>query len=413
MRRHLAGTLAVNLAGIALGLVTGVLTARGLEPEGRGVLIGVTLCAGVVGILVMRGLDEALIWTSSEGSPSARCARRQLQGTITVSSAVGAVAMFSLALLIQLELSPASVAAATLIALVVPLNAWTQLVFAVLRSEGLLVRWNAVRIVPQLAFAAGLVVLLAWSGVTVPLAIGALLVANVITASLAQFSLRPDPPDVGSTREAHMDRREVLAYGQGVLVANIPVLLSQRVDQLFLIVIAEPQSLGIYAVAVSMGGVLQALGISAEQLLFPKYAAHMPGSRHVLLSSAFLGVATFGAGIPLVIWSGELIELIYGSAYVGGQVAVWGLVGAAVMQNASAPLVASLKAFAALIPLRRAQFLRLGSTVVSVVPLEASLGIAGVGVAVLLGCTGALLALGFAVVNVYARSTGHPSGRTT
>src|SRR5712691_9333225 len=58
----LSSTLATNMALAALGVVTGVLSARLLHPAGEGELAAIQTWPFLLGTLAMLGLDSALIY---------------------------------------------------------------------------------------------------------------------------------------------------------------------------------------------------------------------------------------------------------------------------------------------------------------------------------------------------------------
>ncbi len=304
-----SATLVANGSLMAIGFATGVLTARGLPPSERGVFVVLVLSLGTIGTLVLAGMDETQIWRARGSRSEALRVSAILATRRRWFATSGCVAMILLALVLQRELSLGSLAVAALAAFIVPLNSLTQVRLAALRASGAFGLWNAIRCVPQAVYLIGLSLLVATDSLTVVGAVGLLVGANVLTSCAA--TLASGQPTVTSELD-HDERRRLARYGYTILLAQAPLILSQRADQFLLAILTSPHQLGLYTVAVSLGALVTALGTTTEQVLFPRIL-HGSTTAHrgpqMDAGVALLGIRCVGwcsclrdSGDPSAIW---------------------------------------------------------------------------------------------------------------
>lgn len=309
-QHDIALTLSVNMFNMAVGLLTGVLTARGLDPDDRGSLLTLTLWLGFVSAFSLTSLDDALIVTARGDASRARALRAALRHTTSLQSALATAALALIVGSISLHRGE-GLAAAGLVMLIVPLSNFARMALAVLRAEQRFGSWNLVRVVPQIVYAIGVVGLVAAQALTVLTGVASLLVANVVTTIVALMFARGGAPQ-SSSDDLVATRR----LGHRLFTGYVPAQVNLRLDQLILGAAFAPQLLGVYAVAVSIAGLLQTVGISLEQVLFPKLAARS-GTGRVLeiigVAVAFAALAALGT----VFWGHDLIRVVYGTDYVG------------------------------------------------------------------------------------------------
>lgn len=309
-RQDLALTLGVNAANMALGLVTGVLTARGLEPDDRGSLLTLTLWLGFVAAFSLTSLDDALIVTAKGDASMARGVRAALRRT---SSVQALLAMVFLALVVGgvSVHRGEGLTAAVFVVFIVPLTNMTRMGLAVLRAEQRFRAWNLIRLVPQSIYALGIVALVSAEALTVLTGVASLFAANIATTVAAWACARGEalPPPSGIVADA---RR----MGLRLFAGYVPSQMNLRLDQLILGAAFAPQLLGVYAVAVSIANMLQTIGLSLEQVLFPKLAARSGAGRLIGILGAAVAFAAIAA-LAMSFWGEEIIRIVYGSAYVG------------------------------------------------------------------------------------------------
>ena len=299
---------------MVLGVFTGVVTARVMEPDGRGLLIALTLWSATIAQFSLVGMDEATVY-SSRGSPTVavRLASR-LRTTLMWQSVVGMALTAGVCTVVALKGEGTALAPALSLVLLVPLNMYNQMRLAPLRVGQFLRLWNVLRLLPALTYASLVLGLALTQELTVSTGCIAVVLGSSTTAaacwivpgrayatSLAGAEPSPEAAEIP----------EVRSYGRNLVFANLPSIANQRLDQLLLGIAASPQVLGIYAVAVSIAGVVQMLGTTLEQVLFPRLTAGTVRSEELprVITIAVVSVTGVGLAISLIARSADLAGL--------------------------------------------------------------------------------------------------------
>lgn len=350
VRRDLAFTAAVNLTVLVMGFATGVLTARGLDTHDRGLLIALVTWSGVVGSISMLGLDEALVYGARGEVRRGNALRIALRPIAREQAAIGSIALAIVAIHLLWPLRGTSAILAILVVAIVPLNVINVLGLAPLQIKQSMNTWNLIRIVPNIVYAGGLLILVSTG--TLSLTSGLVsLVAGVALTSLvlAIRSARDrDLDQVVAAEPAPGDLAEIRRYGRRVVMASIPQQVGPRTDQLLLGIAAAPATLGIYAVSSALAGVLQTLGTSLEQVLFPKMVASRSSFRTTMMLAAAGCGACLAVSALLYIFAHPLVQNVYGNSYTGTIPALAPLLAAASVRVGAGVLAADLKARGAL-----------------------------------------------------------------
>lgn len=334
-----AHTLATNVTNMGLGVVTGILTARAMAPEGRGALVAVVIWTSTVATFAVLGLDEAVVYASSGDGSRAATLRRALRITVQRQTMIGSAIVVAANLVVLRGWDVWTVVAGVLMSLVVPLNAFNQMAMSQLRVEQHFGSWNLLRLIPAFVYALSVATLAALSGLTVMSGILGLLVGTAFTTMACAAVLRSRTPS-----PARVDTREVRAFGRRLVVANLPYLANQRLDQLMLGLLVAPAVLGIYAVAVSVAAIVQMVGVSLEQILFPRMASGAVGSDIVGKVVGLVTGTLVAASILLGYFATDLITLVYGADYASAARALQILLAGTVAAAVSLVLTAEAKA---------------------------------------------------------------------
>ena len=335
--RSLFSTFFVNVAIMGAGVITGVATARAFEPSLRGVLIAVTLWTGTVSSFSLMGLDESIVYHSRGARRQATALRRALAPSLRRQGLLAGAVLIVILAFISRSQGPAIVAACLAAVIIIPLNLYVQPVMAGLRAGEVFRVWNSLRLIPTGIYSGATVLLLVLDKLSIQAALAALVLGNVLTAvacwrvNTSRHVRDTDTVDADGVRMARK-------YGRGVVLAMLPYVANQRIDQLFLGLFIAPSFLGIYAVAVSVCAVIQMLGTTIEQVMFPRLVAGSFDRRRVpMLVTVAILTATVAGGI--LAWNARaLITFVYGPDYAAAanplrliMIGVVFLVGASVL----------------------------------------------------------------------------------
>lgn len=300
---------------LALNVLTGMITARLLGPEGRGVFAAVTLWQQLVATIAISGLGSAVIYHSRRPGLD--------PGGVAATAAVAAVASscataLAAALVIPAMMAgyPAWATAAALACLAVaPLNALHMIFKQSLAAAGAYRLYNLASVVSPALFLLALgVVSLGW-GLTPGLAIAALAGAAAVNAIwLAPVWRRAVRPGLGRLRETW---RRMKGYVWQSAGADLVIALSSSVDRLVLIPLVSGEALGLYVVAFSFSRLLLVLRPAIDAVVFPSMADRPPGEMKILHDRAFrIALVVLAAAlVSLFALDRILLGLLYGEAF--------------------------------------------------------------------------------------------------
>lgn len=311
-------TAGANAVITGLGFVTGMLSARLLGPAGRGELAAIQVFPTMVAALGVLGVTEALVYfTAREPSEGGRWFASGMALTIlsSIPFALGAYLLMPVVLRAQ---TPAVVDAARFYLLIVLLSATVGLFTFPMQGLGKIARWNIMRLLPALVWL--IVLLLAWvrNAADAPgLARSYLLGYAALALPFALMAL----PRLA--RPLHVEPRRwrpLLGYGLPTVLAFVPAMLNVRLDQMLMAAFLSPESLGLYAVAVSWSGALLRVLLQAiASVLVPRIAAEKQGPARQsarLGQGARFGVATVvPALLVLALITPLVLPLLFGRAY--------------------------------------------------------------------------------------------------
>jgi O-antigen/teichoic acid export membrane protein len=144
-----------------------------------------------------------------------------------------------------------------------------------------------------------------------------LLIADVLTSSLAWTRLLHRGFFRGAARPSRRLARQIASYGVRAQVGSVISQLNLRLDFVLLSAMTSPAVLGVYAIASKFAELTRVLGMSITYVLYPQFArvgatqaiAH---TRRLLPAAA---TTTTALAIALGVAAGAVIPTLYGSAF--------------------------------------------------------------------------------------------------
>lgn len=304
-------TLAVNFVNLAMGVATGIMTARGLHPHDRGTLQALVLWQATISSFSLTGLDQALILHARGRMEWAYGLRRSLRRFTNQQAAISTPVLLGIGLIIVARNGPHEWLAGVGIASIIWLNNYLLMATAPLRATEQFVLWNVIRLVPQVVYAPSILVLWLTHTLSVDSGVLSLVVANVATAIAARITARKRPVcDIPAS-----EVREARRFGLHVFGSMVPARINLRLDQLMLGLLLPSQYLGIYAVAVSIAQVLQTFGNTLEQVLFPRLVGGSVHRETVIRILILAALGTTVGGLLFAFASRFLVPFFYGQPY--------------------------------------------------------------------------------------------------
>jgi O-antigen/teichoic acid export membrane protein len=313
-------TLAARIGGLGLALLTSVIIARTLGPDGTGVYTLGILFPLLVVTFTNLGIGPATVYYVAQGKYAVRDVLGSdvlLSGIIgMIAAALGFLFLLILGGVVFPTVPPAYLRLALLL---VPLTIFGQLhINQILLGTKRIADFNAANVLYKLFL---LVLVLAATAV-LGLGIAGAIWANILAALLLCIVLFPWVKRIagGIRLRPQVDYvRDAMTYGIKAHLGNIIGFLNYRVEVFLLGALAPASAVGFYAVAVGLAERLWFLSESASVVLFPTVSAEKDELRKKtftpLVSRSILLVTAVGAAILFLI-SQWVVVLLYSSQYL-------------------------------------------------------------------------------------------------
>lgn len=298
-----------------LNAVTGILTARMLMPAGRGQLAAMTLWSLFLAGLTTFGIPSSLIFflSSRAGKRNDLIVTGLFMATIlgVVTGLVGAFFMPH-----WLHQYPAwLIRDAQWLLIVTPLCSLTFVGRAILESHGDFSASNISQVISPVVTFVMLLGLLAFHRLTV--LTGALCYIFAILPVAALLVRKVTPYIDRSARPTAAAAKMLLSYGIRSYGIDLLGTLSLQVDQVLVVGILTPASMGLYVVMLSLSRMANVFQNSVVPILFPKASGQTPErileltGRAARVSFTLTASATTFVGVA----GPTLLKVFYGKDY--------------------------------------------------------------------------------------------------
>lgn len=316
MKNLLISFLSTGFIQLA-NLVTGILAARLLLPEGRGELALLLLWPVMVAELGSMGLNTAVVYKSARRETGSN---EVFAATAWLTAAICPVLMAVYAAVVVLVFDGKRdeiLSMAWICTAMIPLHLYSLSLVSQFQGEQRFGAFNILRSSGHIAYLALLLAFIAAGQTGVSdfawAFIGALTV-TVIAALI--FAGRLGWPGLAVSRDTIAD---MFRYGVRVHVGNVLNIASRRLDQLLISVTLAVSDLGLYVVAIAVSAIPMMVTATTDLVAFPKMAEQDSddGRQYVLgryLRATLLIVAPC-VGI-LIFAAPEFIGLLFGQSFV-------------------------------------------------------------------------------------------------
>lgn len=320
--RPTIGSLLTAAASQGALLASGVLSARMLGPENRGLLALLILIPTLVSEIGGLGLPTALPYFIARQPERVAATIRAVTRPALLQSSVGAAIHVGAVLIVfWTELDKIAPAAAFSL-LLVPLHFSQQYGIAILQGMRRFTSYNLVRLIPVFGYSVLLSAMFVVNAGTLDSVVMAFVAANVIASALAIVAARPyasDPEHASSVELAPLFRFAL----KGFIGAKSPIE-TYRLDQVLVGLLLTPVALGLYVVALAFTNLPRFIAQSVGTIAYPRIAAEVSvdSARSMMWRSFWLVAGLSGVvvlGLEIVI--GSLIPLFFGHEFAAAVLA--------------------------------------------------------------------------------------------
>jgi O-antigen/teichoic acid export membrane protein len=300
-----------------MGLVSGVLLARLLGVENRGLLAAVTLWPSVIAALGALGGPTAYTFLASRSADVVPGLVRNTFRVTAIQSLI--LVLIGMPIIAYLLDRPEAIWLSIAYLLVfVPLNLFSRYLNAINQGQRRFREFNIVRIGIQASYVVGIVVLYIaeWDSVSGVILVRSIMAvaACLLAAWFVYRAVRPAP------RFEPTLARETFAYGVRSHIGNLTPIDSMQLDLMLVVLLLGDTEAGLYAIAASTALIIRAQGTAIGMVALPSVGAETTdeGRRNTVGSifrlTLLLNLLT---AVPIVAGAGILVPLVYGEAFAG------------------------------------------------------------------------------------------------
>jgi O-antigen/teichoic acid export membrane protein len=312
---HYGSTLLGQGFILGLGVLTGILSARILGPVGRGEYAAVMIWPLGIATLLSLGINQAVAFHVGRKT-------FVISEVATAAAIIGLVqSFFSIViglLVIPFALAKYSPTVRHLgIAFVLLTPAWILSGYPGSIFQGLQdsVRFNLIRVMAPLTYAAGLVGLYITHAASLTCVICFQLAGYVVALALGSTMVW-DVLRLRAKRNSSVIPR-LISFGYRTQATNIATQFNQRIDQMALSLFVPPQQLGLYAVAVTLSTAVTVFPQAAGLVTFSRGSGQSADDAKRTIGVSFRASLLWLLVCCSVLYvvSPFLIHLVFGAAF--------------------------------------------------------------------------------------------------
>lgn len=377
-------TVLTNILVLAINVATGIITARLLGPNDKGVQAAIILWPGLLYSLSVIGLPAALLYHVKKSAERASTFLTAAVSLGVLVSLVATIVGIIFAPTWLADYSAQTVFVTRIYMLFIPVSVLSLIYTAVVQASGDFQIYNGLRLLQPL-ITLSVLLLLAVTGTMgaesaafafLCPAVPAVLWLWYRTRHLYSFSV------VGFRGAC----KQLFSYGLRAYSGDVLAVASSQLDKIIIVSLLNPTSMGLYAVAFSLARMLTVFQWAVISVLLPKLIGQPITEIRLLLGRAarISTFVAFVAAVGLMLVGPFLINFFYGSAFQGAITVFWILSIDSVLGGLAGLLAQVFYALGKpeLMVIRNATSLAV--TVLGMFMLGSRYGISGVATAVLL-----------------------------
>ncbi|MCI0589566.1 MAG: polysaccharide biosynthesis C-terminal domain-containing protein [Planctomycetes bacterium] len=310
---------AARAGGLALGLLTAIVLARGLGVEGRGAFALCVLYAELTATLSSLGIHEAVAFHTARGTFPPEASLGSGTALALGTSLVGALLAAALIASGVLTLPPEGAALALAALLAVPALRLHHVLGAFLRGRGEFREFNLLQVSRPIATLGLALLFVGALGLGVAGALLGFVLAALLPAVLGLLQTRRGLAAPTFRRDA---AAAMLRFGSRAWPGTLAVVASRRLDFLLLSWFAASADLGRYAVATQVAEVLLYFPAAAAMVLLPLVARGPRGltveARSWLARSGAIHLGLCGvAALAGILLARPVLASVFGHGFEG------------------------------------------------------------------------------------------------
>ena len=317
-------TLATRIAAFGFSLITNIILARSLGPDGRGIYAVAVLVPAIVSLLAQLGIGPANVYFVSKRilDPDElvghSLALALLLGTLCLGILLGYALLTGARSLFGIEATYIIVTALSL-----PFSLFTAFLQGLLQGVERFAHYNAVLLVQYASPALCLFVALVIVRAGAMGAVASWTAAAIITALAALYSATTVARI--SVRLRRSTLSQLLRFGMISYLGSVTSFVNYRFDVLIVNLFAGTRQVGLYAVGTGLAEVVWYLANAAGIVLAPRVASTRgeEGDRITAMVCRVVTLLAIVFGGLLAVAAPFVVVLFFGEAFAESAWAVW------------------------------------------------------------------------------------------
>jgi O-antigen/teichoic acid export membrane protein len=322
LRRAAAETILAGVAGQAVLVISGILVARALGPEGRGYLALLVVFPVILSQLGSFGLPQAATYFIATNPDSARVVYNRLKMSI-FGQMFGLVIIHLIIVSLYIRNEPKEVIIAGYLSLaVIPGLLAQQYGLAILQGCQMYRPFNLMRLMPAAMYAILILSIFLAKVASLPsiafVWVFSFVAVGFFTAFIAKFR-------VIRLTENKNDKdlpglQEMFKFGLRGLLGTVSPMQNFRIDQLVAGLFLSPAALGLYVVGQAFTNLVTFIAQSAGMVAYPSVASNETNTTaRQLIWRFFISVAVINGLVVLALISliPILVTFFFGKAFIG------------------------------------------------------------------------------------------------
>lgn len=343
LKRNIKLVFSTNALMLCSGVITSLLSAWALGPEGRGDLMIVVTWPAVFSMVFAIGLPQAFrFWTAKRPESVSALFSNSLIFAVIVGGITLAVGELLIPKLVGAR-SPEVMRLVRIYALTIPLLLLTELMRGLLEGARRFAWVGAVRLIFFGVQSIGYIVLWLTDGLTVAAATYTLMASVSTSMVLALIAVLLELRPAWKPRASEL--KSPLRYGLRDYPGVLTEFVNWRLDSLMLAGIASNTSIGLYSVAVRLSDITTVLASSVGDALMPEVAASKKKREATAIVTRSLRLTLYAhllLLIPLWIAAPHILQFAYGDGFVPVTNVLRVLMVASVVWSAGAVVISGL-----------------------------------------------------------------------
>ncbi|HEY2595122.1 MAG TPA: oligosaccharide flippase family protein [Chloroflexota bacterium] len=317
-------TLITRIAAFGFSLVTNIILARALGPEGRGVYAVAVLIPAILSLLIQLGIGPANVYYYSKGLIALdelighSMSLAFLLGIACLAVVLAYIKLFAGATFLGIGSEYVVVACIGL-----PFVLLTIFIMGLLQGAQRFVQFNVLLLFQYVLPAVTLIAGVLLFHRTTLTAVWAWTVSTALTAGIAVYCVAPLPRFVFRLRPATL--RSLLRFGLISYLGTVTSFVNYRFDVLIVNAFAGARQVGLYSVGTGLAEIVWYISNAASIVLAPRVASSEREQADRITESVGRVVAflTLVAAIALALLAPFIVVGFFGSAFSDSRWAVW------------------------------------------------------------------------------------------